>query len=235
MQQLIVEWLKSSRKEYYTGLILLRKSQPNAAIIKVLDRGPNEINRKLLIKHLGEAVAQKPAVFTKQVLEQPKKEPVAESISEEPVADHSQSPIYLSAKKEADQAYKALMNERAVLFSGVRNFMIHEDINAPVLVESRKKSCIHIVLEWQRISKLYDQADFVLKNGVLPIGLDKKEDADVASIPDQLVKQNLDNARKNYNKMKKRQPTTERLQRLTELEKLIKQLEGRWQLLRLEK
>lgn len=235
MQQLIVEWLNSSRKEYYTGLILLRKIQPTAAIIRLLERGPNDHNRKLLLKHLTEAVASKPEIFLQAPVAISKKEPITSPIAQEPAADHSQSAVYLSAKKEADQAYKALMNERAVLFSGVRSVMIHEDINAPVLVEARKKSCINIVLEWQKISKLYDRADFVLKNGVLPTGLDKKEDADVASIPDQLVKQNLDNARKNYNKMKKRPQTTERLQRLAELEILIKKLEGRWQLLKLDK
>lgn len=133
--------------------------------------------------------------------------------------------LYAIAKKEADLAYKENMNERATLFA-MCNQQGFEDINRPDLVAQRTDIAVGVVLNNIKVSELYDRAEYVRVHGHLPV-IEKEED-EYTSIPDHQVKQALDNLRKAYNKMKKREPTADRVARMQVQEQNIKKLEEKW-------
>jgi hypothetical protein len=156
------------------------------------------------------------------------------SITQVVEQDFSQTPLYIACKKEADNLYKELMNNRAVLFAGVRNILPHEDANTPDRIETRRKPCIDIAIDFQRVSKLYDRADYVKKNGKLPFTNAEVIETNVDGIPDALLKQNIDNLRKNLNKLKKKEQTPDRVMLIQSHEEKLNLLLSRWQLLKLE-
>jgi len=143
-----------------------------------------------------------------------------------PPTENVNRELYTACKLEADNTYKQAMNYRAVLFSIVPS-ELYEDPNRPDLVEQRSKLCIRVVNLYNQASDLYDKADFVRINGILPEVIKNKID-EIDSIPDHLVKSKLDNLRKNYNKTKKREQTPERICLLQKHQSDILKLEKRW-------
>lgn len=134
--------------------------------------------------------------------------------------------LYTACKLQADNTYKKAMNHRAVLFSMVPS-ELYEDPNRPDLVEQRSKLCILVINLYNEASELYDKADFVRINGVLPEVVKNTID-EIDIIPDHLVKSKLDNLRKNYNKTKKREQTPERITLLQKHQSDILKLDKRW-------
>lgn len=149
--------------------------------------------------------------------------------------DTQNSQLYDACKKEADKKYKEVMNMRAELFALAR-MDDFTDVNMPDKVQAREKLAVAVVAGYQQVSKLYDRADYVKQHGRLPhdenspLGDGGEENVD--NIPDHLVKQTLDNLRKNYNKIKKREQTPERIALMQKHESTIKNLEARWNLLK---
>ncbi len=140
--------------------------------------------------------------------------------------------LYEACKLEADNLYKETMNLRAVLFNKAKPTGF-EDINRPDLVQQRNKPSVDVVIMFQKASKLYDKAAYVYDHGRLPNeDLDHDPDTEMEALPDELVKSTLDNLRKNFNKMKKREATPERLAMLQKHEKNIIKLEARWHYLK---
>jgi ribosome-binding ATPase YchF (GTP1/OBG family) len=126
------------------------------------------------------------------------------------------------------------MNLRAVAFSlaTVEGF---EDVNRPDLVAKRSPIVVDAVIKYQRASKLYDIAKYVHDHGRLPNeDAEHDEATEMDAVPDELVKSTLDNLRKNYNKMKKREQTPERVALLQKHVTNIKKLEARWHLLKFQ-
>ena len=62
-----------------------------------------------------------------------------------------------------------------------------------------------------------------------------EEETEYDNLPDHLVKKTLDNLRKNYNKIKNREQTPERIELLQKHEKNIKKLMAKWDLLNIKK
>lgn len=230
MKEILRRWLNGDR-DYFRGLVLFKELSSNKALVGLLMKGPSEYNVQRLNKELTDLYAQMSA--PDRVINT-KKEPGTAPVD---ISDQGtkESEIYLAAKAEADLEYKKVMNLRAELFALTRVDDISE-INKPDLLEKRSKLAVEVVYQYNLVSKLYEKADFVRKNGRLPI----QEPEQISPVqkykdlPDALVKQTLDNLRKNYNKMKKREATPERVQLLTEHKEGIEILEKRWHLLKLD-
>ena len=138
------------------------------------------------------------------------------------------SQLYDACIEEANTEYKKVMNARAILFkkAAADGFL---DINKPDLIFDRGQLAIEVLQGWQKVSQLYDRADYVKQHGRLPSAeADLEDDNDYDVIPDSLVKQRLDNARKAYNKLKKKERTPERIALLQQHEANIKKLKAKW-------
>lgn len=136
--------------------------------------------------------------------------------------------LYAVCKEEADNEYKKVMNVRAVLFKKAApdGFL---DINKPNLIFDRGELAIEVVQGFQKVSELYDRANYVKQHGRLPSsGADLEDDNEYDLLPDSLVKQRLDNARKAYNKLKKKERTPERVALLQQHEENIAKLKAKW-------
>jgi hypothetical protein len=235
MFQLIRNWLNGSQ-EYFTGMALLKRCNPapSETILVELRKGPTEINRKRLREMLAAEFQKNAGVSsspTPQPLKTPKNAVPATTLPVSP-SDHSKNPICIACKREADNLYKQMMNERAVLFAGIRSLQPHEDPNRPDLIQKRKKPCIDIAMMAIKVGRLYNRADYALKHGKIPEMEFAAEQCDADNIPDHLVKQRLDNLRKNISKMSKREPTPERLTLILSHRKSIETLESRWKIIR---
>jgi hypothetical protein len=211
---IIDTWLKGNRG-YAIGITLYAKYIGNATVLYQLRKGENDIRKNIIIQSLTNFITTNKSNLVQDYL------PIA------PVKLVNAT-LYDQCKKEADNAYKKLMNDRAILFklATVEDF---ENPNLPVEVENRKSLALHVVSEYERVSSLYELAQFVKVNGVLPPNLQpvivSKE------IPDSKVKHELDNARKLLNKWRKREQSTEVVAKVQLLENQVKVLEQRWQTL----
>ena len=140
--------------------------------------------------------------------------------------------LYNACLEEANNEYKKVMNARAVLFKKAAPDG-YLDINKPDLIKDRGGLAIEVVQGWQKVSELFDRANYVHQHGRLPSsGADLEDDNEYDLIPDSLVKQRLDNARKAYNKLKNKERTPERVALLQQHEENIKKLKAKWDSLR---
>lgn len=139
--------------------------------------------------------------------------------------------LYNACKLEADHKYKEVMNKRAVLFKMV-NVEGFEDPNVPAKIHARAQLAIEVVQGWQTVSQLYDRANYVKLHGRLPDGGEDINEPEYDHLPDHLVKLRLDNARKAYNKLKKKEATPERVALMQKHEENISKLEKQWRSLR---
>lgn len=212
---------------YWKGVGLYMQLEPDANLLRLFKLGPTDYNTTRLhqelqlklqqlqanaqLKQQGQAVQ----IRNVRLKEAP---PVAPVIA-------ADNPVYLAAKTKADTHYKEAMNKRARLFH-LANPLDNTDPNRPDLIEQRRQLALDVVAGFNEASALYEKADHVLKHGYLPDGEPVPEKIDL--IPDHLVKQKLDNLRKNYNKMKKREATPERVALLEQHKKTMAQLEERW-------
>ena len=221
MKALVIKWL-TGNKEYHTGVAFLKICNPYYPDLAILQKSYNKYNVGKLQEALQAFVDGKPLDIQVE-----KKTPVLT-----PTGDFSNTQLYISCKKEADLLYKEVMNARAVLFAGINSLLPHEDPNRPDLLEQRRTPAIDIALNYIKLSKLYDRADHVKKYGRLPYTDAEFIPVSTEHIPDVLVKQNLDNLRKNINKMKKREQTPDRIALLNTHLLTLESLENRWQLLK---
>ncbi len=216
-------WLNGKR-EYYTGVALFEQLSDNKGLLIVLRKGKTEFTYKRLQEELMSICLRMKAETNKAPAQPAKQNP-------EPFAPVNNE-LYEACLKEAHLLYKELMNERALLFASTVS-QDYEDINRLDLIQQRSKQAVDLVVKYQRVSQHYDRADYVKLHGKLPTDLNNELPADeYDSLPDHLVKQTLDNLRKNYNKIKKREATAERIALLQKHEVNIKKVEARWLLLK---
>jgi hypothetical protein len=140
--------------------------------------------------------------------------------------------LYNACKAAADKKYKEIMNLRTRLFilaepDEFSNPNTAEKINA------RSKLALDVVLGQHEYSRLYDVADFVKLHGRLPDQEEGDENIEPV-IPDHLVKEKLDNARKAFNKLKRREQTPARVALLQQHTINIEKLLPRWRSLQLK-
>lgn len=256
MLQQIRDWLNGNRAYEY-GIILLKQCPPvNDQLINLLiEVGPNSRNNvrlhQALLKEYESLRLEAPAVVVdaSDRIEEAKAKPHSSLIIHnsslknskpskpaqhtkppKPSKTYEDSPIYLSARQEANLFYKDLMNERAILFNHckVENW---EDVNQPVLVQLRSKAAVKIIQDYRHLSALYDKAEFIRVNGRLPFAENHAEN-EYDALPDYLVKTTIDKLRNNINKMRKRELNTERIALIEKHEENLKKLRERWHLLK---
>ena len=224
-------WLNGNR-EYFTGVALLQQLSTNTALLNLLRKGKTDFTYKRLQDELLQ-ICNKMKAYPSFVI-QKNVPPAAKPSQQDQTGDEIKNPaLYNACLKEAHLLYKEMMNERAILFASA-NVESYEDVNRPDLVHERSKAAVDLVVKYQRVSQLYDRANHVKLHGALPQYLQQENEVqnEYDSLPDHLVKQTLDNMRKNYNKIKKRPQTAERIALLQKHEANINKLVARWQLLK---
>lgn len=236
MLELLRAWLNGD-KNYYSGIALYEKAGDNAALLAVFKKGPTSYTIKRLESVLMDIclkLKEKENEYSKNTKSTAKTVKAIKTTSRQPLPkaiEPANSKLYTAAKLEADKLYKEVMNNRAVLFAMVSTMDITEP-NTEAKINERAKLAMDVVVGFNKASSLYEKADFVKSNGRLP-GEENDEINEYDHLPDNLVKQTLDNLRKNYNKMKKRDPTAERVALLQKHEANIKKLSKRWDCLKL--
>lgn len=222
MFQTLQVWL-NEKGDYYTGVAIYSQLSHDANLLTILRKGPNEFREKRLKEILLEAYENlKGAAPTKSATKTPAKKITKLHVEQPPVNPE----LYNACKIEADHKYKKVMNDRAILFkmAQVENF---QDPNTIERIEARTKLAIDVVQEWKTVSELYDRANYVKLHGRLPDNGEEEEN-EYDHLPDHLVKLRLDNARKAYNKLKKKESTPERVALMQGHEETIKKLEKKW-------
>jgi hypothetical protein len=230
MLQHLQAWL-SGKRSYWYGVVLYTYTGDSLQLLNLFKKGESIASLKRLTIELqaiyeamlsaaagnaeGDIIA---AVNTSPAL--PNKDSGA---TEEP----ANKELYTACKTAADNKYKEVMNIRAELFAMSRSTAF-DDVNTPDKIEKRAPLAIAVVTGYQEASRLYDVADYVKQHGVLPAGSSLPEETNCENIPDHLVKQSLDNLRKNVNKMKKRTQTPDRVALLQKHQGNIEKLIIRW-------
>lgn len=243
MKEILRKWLNGNR-DYFRGAIIFSELSPDKKLAELYLKGPTDYTKKRLPNDLMAIYKAMCQMTEDHVVKIPAKTPSHKnSVTLHAVkiqtglpvetTDHAGSEIYKEAKKKADIRYKEVMNLRAELFSICRED-VGVNVNSAESINKRCKMAIDIVSGFNEASKMYELADFVLKHGRYPTGSDmeEKEPPVWANVPNAMVKQTLDNMRKNLNKIRKKETTPERSQRIAELESGIAQLEERWRLLK---
>ncbi|HRN79981.1 MAG TPA: hypothetical protein PKY29_04480 [Ferruginibacter sp.] len=235
MKAVFEKWIKTG-KDYYTGVALAIKYIDDKKVIALLRQGDSTFNKELLMKTVRAHISRHTSVRTTHTIRKPepvKKQRILEATPAfQPPGDEIKNPeLYTAAREEANKVYKEAMNERAVLFK-MATPDDHTLVNMPDLIQQRAPIALRVMELYILASKLYEKADYIKTTGRIPGGDEEPEHQDFNLIPDVQVKQTLDNLRKNYNKMKKRERTPERLALLQKHERNIKILEERWRLLK---
>lgn len=140
------------------------------------------------------------------------------------------SPELLAAvTEEAHRAWKEMMNDRALLLSLARNVNPMTE-NAAADIEVRGKLALKILrFHKHSVMPAYDKLDYVRTYGQLPPARpDQLPDTDAIDVPDHLLKQTIDNLRKNLSKMRKREATPERVALIQKHEATLNSLLQRW-------
>lgn len=249
-------WLNGKR-EYWAGVVLYSKLGDDARLKQLFAKGPTEFTTRRMQEELlsicrdlkkqnnGTTSLQESTTTASKIgnIAGPQRQSNQtkstnattnrDGDSNPAVVEECTNPdLFKAAKAEADRAYKAMMNKRAVLFS-LAPLDDRTELNTPDRIAARQQLCIDIVKEHEHVSQLYDKADHAKKFGRLPGVPDPEEDElNVDTLPDHLVKQTLDNTRKNYNKMKNRDQTAERVELMQKHKSNIEKLEARWHLLK---
>lgn len=225
MFELLRDWLNSRDKNYYKGVLIFSQLSNDAALVQLFQKSKTDYKEKRLLKELNKLYdALKPSHLKPLVLQK-----IETVHTPTPPALPVNSELYNSCRAEALKVYKQAMNMRARLFalSSVEEF---EDPNLPGSVEARSKLAVEVVVQFNRASALFDRADYVKEHGHLPYN-ETEENTNYDALPDHLVKPTLDNLRKNVSKLKRKEPTPERIEKIQQHSLHIEKLLTRWHLL----
>jgi predicted DNA binding protein len=138
-------------------------------------------------------------------------------------------PLINACDTKAKNLYKEMMNKRAVLFNLCKS-EDWEDENSPDKVTARGKLSFEILEMNYTVDKAYEDLAYVREHGRLPDQPAPVQEK-YALLPDAMVKHEMDNLRKNLNKIKKKEVTPARSVAIKEHEENLKKLEQRWALL----
>jgi len=205
-------WLNSDRI-YTIGTKLYAKYGEDILLINILNKRESNYLKRRLNKELEDLYFEKQNRTSKEIQNISENNDQLENVI--PKADLLSNTYY----NQANQLYKEAMNCRAVLFNLVKN--INPVIDLPENQEIRRDLAIKTVTKYLKASELYD------------IARGKKDEPssdNVISNPveDYNVKNKLDNARKNFNKIKILTPNDKRNKLLSKHAGIIETLEKRW-------
>lgn len=230
MLQELRSWLNGSR-EYYSGVALYEMLGDDPALLRIFKKGKTDFTIKKLPKTLLEICDRLKEETVPVECTASNSFGSAQSNAlrrQDPEIPYNKE-LHEAALQEATHLYKEMMNERAVLFAMV-NVPGYEDINTPAQILERGKLAVNLVLKNQQVSKLYDDAAYIKQYGKRPE--DSEPTNEFEAIPDHLVKDSLNNARKAYNKLKAKEQNIKRVARLQQHAENIQKLEARWRSLK---
>lgn len=232
MLQELRSWLNGSR-EYYSGVALYEMLGDDPALLRIFKKGKTDFTTKKLPKTLLEICDALKEKKNHTSSDQSGSDECSASASLSRQHSETEIPynkdLHEAALQEATHLYKEMMNERAVLFAMV-NVPGYEDLNTAAQILERGKLAVNLVLKNQLVSKLYDDAAYIKQYGKRPE--DSEPTNEYEAIPDHLVKDSLNNARKAYNKLKAKEQNTKRVARLQQHAENIQKLEARWRSLK---
>jgi hypothetical protein len=211
-------WLNSKR-EYHAGAILYSLYGSNDALKNLFLNGPTPYNTSKLLEELKALYYAATETDEKPVSHRPPK------VYTKPYRTIDNE-LVTACDTKAKNLYKELMNKRAVLFNLCKCEM-DEDENAPDKVKQRGKLAFELLEINYAVDKAYDELAYVRTNGTLP-GDEPPVQEKYSLLPDAMVKHEIDNLRKNLNKIKKKPVTPQRLVAIKEHEDNLKKLEQRW-------
>ena len=232
MLETIRAWLNSHR-DYFSGVLIYSQVSVNEELLAVLRKGKNPFREKRLLEELLQACNNLKQIsnYDNQQSAAIAKTPISERISntvKNKIEIHAGNATLLHAcLEEANEQYKKTMNARAILFklAEVENF---QDPNTKEKIQDRAKLAIQVVENYNRTSQLYEKADYVRAHGRLPNTNTQEEEMENENLPDYLVKQRLDNARKAHSKLKSKPTTPERVAALLKHQTNITKLAEQW-------
>lgn len=210
MIELLRKWLNGAR-DYASGVAIYGQLGENAALKNVLLKGRTEYLQQRLESELDaiyDQLNERPVEASSEPLRQKPRNPALED----------------SAEQKATQLYKSMMNDRAVLFSLARQ-SLYIDPNQQDMVDQRRQLAIRVCEQNYAVSKAYEELDHIRSYGVLPGAAPNDQDP----VPDGLVKSTIDNIRKNLSKMRRREPTPQRVALIQQHEQKLAMLLNRWQ------
>lgn len=231
MVEKITAWLKGTR-DYGTGVALYVAYGSDRKLKHALLQGKNPFNEKRLHAELsalaGDSYQEKPVVhFTANPILQD----VAAKLTPPPLKIAAPSAGLLAAvQTEAHNTWKELMNKRAMLFALCQTDG-WEDENDPGKVSIRGRIALDILQYHEKVVvPAYDKLDHVRSTGKLPqvTNVNEVAEQDYELLPDHLVKQTIDNLRKNLGKIRKREQTPERIALIEKHEASLQKLLKRW-------
>ena len=218
MLQALRAWLNGNR-DYHTGVVLFAQSGGDTTLVALMAKGATQYTTKRLEKEMLAMVEKILRGEENKIPELPN-----------PEIPKSQN-LYAACKVAANKLYKLAMNARAELFALTR-VEGWEDVNEPNKMQQRAKLALQVVQLYNEASAEYERAEYVQQHGRLPETDDTTGQNEYDLLQDGQVKQALDNLRKNYNKMVKREQIPERVA-LQEKHLLnLKKLEARWRSLK---
>lgn len=223
MFELLRTWI-NGKKNFYEGIVLYSKTIGNDAFFMILSKGETVFNRKKLDAKLLEQFY----ILKAGHVETPVN--ILPKISPEVIIAPDTfltSDLYKACKAEALNIYKEAMNKRAILFN-MAKVEPYQDPNENDKPRTRAQFALDAVILYNKSSSLFDRADYVAKHGHLPTDDITSIDEEYQDLSDHLVKQTLDNLRKNVAKMKKREQTADRIALQEKHSANILKLEARW-------
>lgn len=210
MYEAIQRWLSSPTKDWQQGVALYMAHGQDLLFKRTLLMGQNEFARKRLVRELDLVVGAVQAAAG----------PV------KPDAD-----VLAAVTAEAHKTWKELANMRARLFALCKTAP-WDDENAPQKVQLRGEMALDILKYHDTVVvPAYNRRDYVLQHGQLPppeTVVATVESTDHVHVPDHMLKATIDNLRKNLSKIRKREPTPERLQLIASHEATLENLLNRW-------
>lgn len=218
MKDKILAWLSTFKAPFAEGVALYFAYGSNLLTKHKLLQGESPENRTLLRNSLLEI----PGIREARPAET---QPPA---STTPTAAHTA--LVAALRQEAHLHWKELMNMRAVLFRLCRH-EVQEAENEPQKVQIRGKMALDIILYNRKVvTPAYDKVRYAEQHGTLPPDALQAQEApeDYLHLPDHKVKSTIDNIRKNLSKLRKREPSPERLALIARHESNLEKLLARW-------
>lgn len=217
-------WLNSKR-EYYSGAALYSVYGANDQLKNLFLNGPTPYNVSKLFEELKDLYYK--ATIVADDTEQTTY--VRSHRTARPQNVNEEDPLLIACDTKAKNLYKELMNKRAVLFNLCRS-EAWEDENSPDKVKERGIIAVELLDLNYKVDKAYEDLAYVREYGTLPDQLVPVIEK-YSLLPDSRVKHEIDNLRKNMNKIKNKEQTPGRIIAIKEHEESLLKLEARWALL----
>lgn len=214
MDKQLIDWLNARDKSYETGVQLLKKYRPDINVPPI--QGPI---RKADIDSIFEALK----TYYYQHKQLRNQSETTSSESETPATNNNE--LSTACKIEADKSYKLMQHARSQLFA-LCPIVKDENENNQMLVDQRGRLAMLLLDLQSQTDKNYALYRHVLEHNKLPDTT--PSEIKKPEFPEEKIDRfkMLSNLRKNLNKLKKKEPTPERIAKIQAHQEKITILEN---------